>query len=308
MSKTILSFYCDDTTPYGFPPEAFGTFLDFVSSQGIAGESSVLLGTAGALLSRPTTAEQRAYIDQVRRAFDCGIDAHMELMTHWGLYDFKQRRVPDGAPHEGLWLHEPAVSVEEYESYFGHIIEEGERIGVKFTGLTWPGCSCEVCARRYAELRQAGVTAVNPNVWTALLNLAGAGRFRRRTVPCFIQPDESSSGARLMAGEGPCGVYDLIANAGDWLGSYTNTTDRANADYYISADGKTGRIVDLVCAGAPYCVFYAHWQGLNPASGVGWRAFTEVVARGKRFLGDRVTWMRPSDITERVHASGEKTA
>jgi hypothetical protein len=308
MNKTVLSFYCDDTSPYGRPPEAFKTFLDFVSSQGIAGESSVILGIGGALLSRPTSDAQRTYIEQVQRAFDCGIDANMELMTHGGLYDFKEYRVPEDAPHEGLWLHEPAVSVEDYESYFGHILEEGEQIGVKFTGVTWPGCGCEVCTRRYAELRQAGITAVNPNVGRALLNLARQGKFRRRTVPCFIHPDESFSGARLMASDGPYAVYDLIANVGDWLGSYDNTPARVNADYYISADGSAGRIVDLVHAGAPYAVFYAHWQGLNPATGVGWRAFTEVIARVKRFLGDRVTWMRPSDITEQYHAPRAETA
>jgi hypothetical protein len=305
MNKTVLSFYCDDTN--GRPPEAFKTFLDFVSSQGIAGESSVILGHRSGLLSRPTSDTQRAYIGQLQRAFDCGIDANMELMTHRGLYDFKEHRVPEDAAHEGLWLHEPAVSVEDYESYFGHILEEGDKIGVKFTGVTWPGCECEICTRRYAELRQAGITAVNPNVGRAILNLARQGKFRRRTVPCFFHPDESFSGARLMESDGPYAVYELIANVGDWVGdwfgNYDNAPARVNADYYISADGRAGRIIDLVDAGAPYAIFFAHWQGLNPATGVGWPAFMEVVARVKRFLGDRVTWMRPSDITEQYHAS-----
>jgi hypothetical protein len=308
MARTVLSFYCDDTSPYGRPPEAFKTFLDFVAAEGIAGESSVILGMGDRLLSRPSTAEQRAYIDQVRRAFECGVDAHAELMTHGGLYDFAEHRVPEGAQHEGVWLHEPQVTVEQYEEYFGQVLTEGEKIGVKFTGITWPGCGCEACTRRYAALRAAGITRPNPNLWTALLRLARQGRFRRRTVPCFIHPDESRCGPQLLAADGPCGVYDLIANAADRLGSYTNTEDRASADYYISADGRSGRIVELVQAGAPCCVFYAHWQGLNPFNGVGWRAFTEVVTRVRRFLGDRVEWLRPSDITERYHARRSQSA
>ena len=40
MDKTVLSFYCDDTSPYGLPVGTFKTFLDFVSSEGIAGEST----------------------------------------------------------------------------------------------------------------------------------------------------------------------------------------------------------------------------------------------------------------------------
>ncbi len=29
LAKTILSFYCDDTSPYAAGVEAFGTFLEF---------------------------------------------------------------------------------------------------------------------------------------------------------------------------------------------------------------------------------------------------------------------------------------
>jgi hypothetical protein len=305
--KMALSFYCDDTNPYVAPPEAFGAFLDYVAAEGIAGEASVILGfgaEAHGSLSRPRGSVQRDFIAQAQRAFECGVDAHMEVMTHGGLYDFEMQRVPEAAVHEGLWLHEPAVSVAEYESYFRSILDEGAGVGVQFTGLTWPGCGCEPCLRRYGELRSEGVVSVNPSVYQALLNLAKAGRFRGRTVPCFIHPDEADYGAKLVARDGDCGVYDLVANAGDWLGSWENNPARVNADYYISADGRAGRIVELAGAGAPYCLFYAHWQGLNPANGVGWRAFTAMVERVRRFLGDEVVWMRPSEFTDLCHRGG----
>jgi hypothetical protein len=44
MDKTVLSFYCDDTSPYGLAHRDFQDLFDFVSSEGIAGESSVILG------------------------------------------------------------------------------------------------------------------------------------------------------------------------------------------------------------------------------------------------------------------------
>jgi hypothetical protein len=304
MSKTVLSFYLDDTSPYGRPPEAFKTFLDFVSAEGIKGESSVILG-AGAesygLLSRPTMDLQKAYIEQLHRAFACGIDSHMELMTHGGLYDFETGRIPEGAQHEGVWLHEPEVSLEAYQSYFGHILAEGERIGVRFTGVTWPGCSCEACTRRYAELRKSPSYGINPNVWKALLNLAKAGKFRGRTVPCFTESGRTE--LKLMAREGEYGVYDFFPNARDRFGIWENSPQHVDADYYITGDGERGRIVELVRAGAPYCLFYAHWQGLNPATGVGWKAFTEVIERVHKHLGDQVVWMRPSEYTDLCHQS-----
>ena len=302
MRRTVLSFYLDDTSPYDRPADAFKTFLDYVSAEGIKGESSVILGSGAGtygLLSRPTTGLQRAYIEQLHRAFECGVDAHMELMTHGGLFDFAKGCVPEGAVHEGLWLHEPEVSLDAYQSYFGHILAEGERIGVRFTGVTWPGCSCEACEKGYAKLRQSPEYGVNPNVWKALLNLAKAGRFRGPTVPCFTLSEHTE--LKLMAGEGGYGVYDFPPNARDRFGIWENSPEHVDADYYITEDGESGRIVELVRAGAPYCLFYAHWQGLNPATGVGWKAFTQVIARIRKHLGDRVVWMRPSEYTDQCH-------
>ena len=307
MDKTVLSFYCDDTSPYGLPMGTFKAFLDFVLAEGIAGESSAILGYRCAehgLLSRPTTDLQYAYVEQLQRVPRCGIDAHMELMTHWGLYDFERDRMPEQAGHEGVWLYELDVSVEAYQSYLAQIIAEGDQIGVGFTGMTWPGCSCDVCTRRYRELEARGVTDVNPNVWQALLNLAKEGRFRGRTVPCFVGGAQEHGQARLKAGDGAYGVYDLVPNARDRFGIWLNAPDQVDADYYITADGGSGRVVDLVRAGAPYCLFYAHWQGLNPANGVGWDAFTRVVGRIQKHLWDRVIWMRPSEFTDRLLGDG----
>ena len=94
-----------------------------------------------------------------------------------------------------------------------------------------------------------------------------------------------------------------MPNAGDKFATYRNS-DRSeflDADYYITADGKSGIVVRHVAAGAPYCLFYGHWQGLNPVNGLGWKAFNTVVERIRQHLEGRVVWMRPSEITDRYH-------
>jgi hypothetical protein len=302
--KTLLSFYCDDTSPSVAGVKAFETFLDYAAEQKIAGESTAILGSSGRSLSRRPNEEEQAYLKQVGRAWKCGIDTHMELMTHGGRFDFDADRIPDGAGHEGLWLYEPAVAVETYERYFASIIAEGARAGIRFTGLTWPGCGCEVCTRRYAALRAGGHTEPNPAVWQALLNLARQGKFRGRTVPCFFGSSETDGAIHRKASEGECAVFDLMPNAMDHFGIWENNPARVNPDYYIAADGKSGIVVRHVRAGAPYCIWYSHWQGLNPGKGVGWKAFTTVVERIRKHLGDRVVWMRPSEITDRYHKAG----
>ena len=307
--KTILSFYCDDTNPYVAPPEAFRKFLDFASSEGIAGESSFIPGYGcgrHGLISRPSTVVQNDYVEQLRRAFSCGIDTHFELMTHDGVYDFREDRMTDGAIHEGLWLREPGVTTAEYESYFDAIIREAGSIGVLFTGMTEPGCGCSVCEKRREELRKSGITDFNPAVWQALLALSRKGRFRGRTVPCFVGTSKEECSSVLMAGDSENGVYDLSPNAEDRFGIWLNDPAQADPDYYISEDGRSGRLVELVRAGAPYCIFYCHWQGLNPVNGVGWEAFTRMIDRVHSFLGDEVTWMRPSQYTDLLLEDGKK--
>ncbi len=309
--KTVLTFYVDDTNPYIAGVEPFREFLDFVKANGIAGESSMILGFSWeehGLISRPKTAEQRAYIGQLRRAYDCGIDSRMELMTHDGLLDFRTGRAPVGIEHEGIWLYEPKVSLDEYQSYFSHIIAEGNRIGVRFTGVTWPGCSCGACVKRDAELGKDGVLTENPNLWKALLNLAKQGEFRGPTVPCFILGGDGEHPVKMMAGEGKFGIYDLYPHAKDHFGIWENNPARVDADYYISADGESGKIAERILARKPHCVFYAHWQGVNPASGVGWGAFKEVVGRVHKHYADRVVWKRPSALAELFHRRGTTKA
>jgi hypothetical protein len=302
--KTILSFYCDDTSPYAAGAEAFRTFLDFCAEHQIAGESSCILGMNGHSMARSPTEQEQAFLRQVQRAWQCGLGTHMELMTHHALFDFQANREQEGAPHEGLWLHEPAITEAQYERYLGNILAEGERAGIKFTGLTWPGCGCKTCQQRYAQLRASGHTQPNPALWQALLSLARQGKFRGRTVPCFFGSSETAYGLHRKASDGPWAVFDLMPNAMDHFGIWENNPDRVHPDYYITADGKSGIIVRRVEAKSPYCLWYSHWQGLNPAKGVGWPAFTTVVERIRKHLGDRVIWMRPSDITDRYHQAG----
>lgn len=304
MSPTILSFFCDDTSPFTSPPGAFKTFLDFITNEGVRGESSVILGfdwqERGRLLSEPSTPVEEEYIEQLQRASACGSDAHFELMTHAGIYDFERRVIPQPDRHEGVWLYEPEVTVAEYEGYFGSISAEGEKIGVRFTGLTQPGCGCPVCVRRHQELGTGDQSQPNPNVFHALLDLARRGKFRGRSVPCFFGGCLDDGTAELKAHTNGYSVYNLHPNLHDRFGSWRNLPEDVNADYYISQDGLSGRLAELVRAGAPYALFYCHWQGLNPGNGVGWTAFTQVVQRIQRYFRDDVEWLRPSEYSDRL--------
>jgi hypothetical protein len=310
MDKTAFSFYCDDTNPFGVPPEVFGEFLDFVSNEGIAGESSVIIAVQHAkqieehgFLSEPKSDLQHRYIEQLHRAYSCGMDAHMELFTHGGRFDFESRTIPEGVIHEGLWIHTAGIRAEEYEAYFENILDEGDKIGVRFTGVTWPGCGCKVCMDVYRVLDEKGENVVNPNMYAALLNLARRGRFRGRTIPCFVSEDLPGCQVKCVRADGAVGVYDLPPNLADRFAVKKNGKKvPGDPDYYISADGESGTMVESVRAGELYCMFWSHWWDLNPKTGAGWPTFKTVIERVQKHLADKIVWMRPSEITDRIHA------
>jgi hypothetical protein len=303
-NKMILTFYMDDTNPEIVKAETFKYFLDYCAGFGIKGESSVILGYNGSSIINDTLDNHKLYVWQAKQAWEKGIDSHMEIMTHNTLFDFKSGKKKEEGIHEGLWLHEPAVTVAEYQAYFASIIAEGEKAGIRFTGLTWPGCSCEACTKRYAELKKSGPLHINQAAFDALLNLSKDGKFRGRVLPVFYESNETDYGIFRRAADGNYGVYDLMPNCEDHFGIWENSQDHVDPDYYITEDGKSGIIIRHYEDNAPYCMWYMHWQGVNPEKGKGWKAFQTVNDRIRKYLEDKVIWMRPSDVATAYHDAG----
>jgi hypothetical protein len=303
-NKMILSFYMDDTNPVIVKAEAFRYFLDYCNGFGIRGESSIILGYSGKSLAYEPDDNEKVYLWQAKQAWEKGIDSHMEIMTHGELWNFVSSRKNESGIHEGLWLHEPSVTVNEYRDYFVSILEEGARAGIRFTGLTWPGCGCDVCTKRYSELKMTGPLKISNAAFEALLNLARENRFRGRVLPVFYESSETDFNIFRRAAEGEYGVYDIQPNCGDHFGIWENSNDHVDPDYYISEDGKSGILIRHYENNAPYAMWYMHWQGVNPENGKGWKAFQTVNARIRKLMPDKIAWMRPSDIVTAYHDSG----
>jgi len=184
-------------------------------------------------------------------------------MTHAGLFDFERCLISEDAQHEGVWLFEPKVTEAEYQVYFERIISEGARIGVHFSGLTQPGCGCETCVNRHKELGSGDQSHPNPNVWQALWNLGKQRKLSGTSAACFFGGALETASSVLEAGDEKFGVLNLSPNLRDRFGTWRNLQEDFNPDYYITSDGDSGKMVDLVRTGAPYALFYTHWQGFE---------------------------------------------
>ena len=299
MRRTAMSLFIDDTEPR--PPGVFGQVLDFLAAQGVRGKVSAIpglnVGHDAATLGKSDLPRVQAYVAELARADACGFDLHMELMTHNNLWDFATGTQRTEGPHESIWIYDPEVSVAEYEAYFGGVLDNLAPRGLVINGVTVPGCDCEACDTKWETLQAKGYSNVSVNAWQALLNLAAAGRFGVPVVAVFSDESDAAHPTRMIARRGDFGVYDarLDMSVEDLIGFRG-----IDPDFYITEDGQSGRIAELVHAGAAQCFFVAHWHTMNPRHSQGWEAFQAIIRRINATLGDRIEWVKPSEYGQRL--------
>lgn len=302
MKRTALSLFVDDT--HFEPAGQFRSLVDFCITQGVRGKVSLIPALNGTLTGlatgRPDPGAEAWFLRQLSRAAAHGMDIHMELMTHGKLWDFAAGSQRSDGPCEGIWLYDPAVSQAEYEAYLGAILDHAARCGVTINGVSVPGCACQDCTRRWADLQAQGCFSVSDNAYAALLGLAAGGRMGVASVAVYADEADAAHPTRLILSTAGLSVYDarLDMSVEDLIGF----GGQHDADFYISADGRQGRIADLVLAGADQCFFCAHWFAMNPTRPQGWRVFQEIIRRINATLGDKIEWVRPSDHGARLLA------
>ncbi len=303
--RAMATFYIDDVC--GHQPadaEAFSRFSNWVEENGMKGECSAILALRRDEADRPLPL-QADYVNEVNRASCRHLDAHMEVMTHRNVYDFAADRMSADGPHEGVWLMDRTRSVEEYCEYLSGIARKAAQAGFRHAGLTLPGCGCEPCLSLKGRLgiKSPEATDLNRNLLRALLQLAKDNRLS--TPVCTLFVGKSGQGpvdCQQMLFDGRSAVYDVPpAVGGDTLGRWDNLPQYLDLDAYITADGTSGRLPELIAQRTPTMGFYGHWQSIRPDRGVGYSSFQEVGRRVNRLFSDQIVWMRPTEIAMYRH-------
>jgi hypothetical protein len=99
-------------------------------------------------------------------------------------------------------------------------------------------------------------------------------------------------------------VVSILGCTGDWTGGW-DCTEPGGADRYITSDGRSGRLVEVIERGEPACLV-SHWTGIYfNGQQTGFKIFQEVVRRlHARF--DNLAWMKLAEIA-RYWAARELT-
>jgi hypothetical protein len=100
--------------------------------------------------------------------------------------------------------------------------------------------------------------------------------------------------ARDLDTDDPKCVVHTLGCTGDWTGGWDNV-EPVGADAFITADGKKGRMVDVITRGEP-AMMVCHWTGIHwNGEEKGFKVFKEVVRRlHERF--DNLVWMKLSTL------------
>jgi hypothetical protein len=99
-------------------------------------------------------------------------------------------------------------------------------------------------------------------------------------------------------------VVHILGCTGDWTGGWDCVTPKG-ADAFITADGKSGRMVEVIQRGEP-AIIVCHWTGIYwNGLEIGFEIFREVVKRLHATF-DHLHWMKLSEIA-RYWAAKELT-
>jgi hypothetical protein len=301
--RAMAAFIMDDLS--GSLPEdaaAFRKFSRWVCEAGIKGECSVILGLRRTEDGRALP-QQEGFIEDLLAAKD-HLDTFMEVMTHSYLYDFAADRIRTDGPHEGVWMLDRSRPFEEYLAYFRGIAGRAAREGFRHAGLTLPGCGCGPCAEFYGQGRvREAASDLSPRLTKALLQVMSEGLLAGSVCGTFVGSEGAGpDDVRLLDEDGAQGVYDVPPGVrGDHFGRWDNNPEHRDPDFYITEDGERGRLVQLLAQGTRTLVYYGHWQSLRPDRGIGFEPFGQVAARLGKHHGDRLVWMRPSQIAAYRH-------
>ncbi len=289
--------------PSEIPDSFVRKFGEWCAENGVKGKYSVIpypacVGRLDRQLPGWSHSELEASLELVRTLMLPNWDIHPEMVTHTRVIDLKTGHAyPDDSPaFMENWDWATGRSTDEIGGYMAYALEILKNVGLPCEGVTTPGgfashARPQLAQGTFDSLRSVFATEI-PHYFRDLFDSGD------RSVAPLVQ---NASG---LEGDDPRCVVHIIGCTGDWTGGW-DCTEPGGTDRFITADGKSGRMVEVIERGEP-ALMVAHWTGIyfNGAE-TGFTIFREVVKRLRgRF--DNLHWMKLSEVA-RYWAAKELT-
>ncbi len=270
----------------------------FVQEAGIRGDFTVLpypagLGRVDDHLEGYDTGELRDWMALARTAVAPQFDIHCEILTHTNALDLKTWKLLP--PSERDWMEtQNEATLTEYFATAMQILSEAD---LPNHGLTQPWTYSGDEAM-YARAILAAEKRVNQRKVTH--NFLHVDSVAPMVPPRLTHFDPE-------AGEAVVSIWaatnDYIWNAQERDRPEATMSPEALADRYLTPDGQSGRLADLLHGGGPL-ILVTHWQSLySNGSRLGLQTYREIAARVAALYGDKVAWRKLSEISDQFLAA-----
>ncbi len=299
-TKKNGKWYFDSDAQFKFPiaqtidQEFVHEFAHWVSSTQVLGKISVVPFPAGlGRVDRKLTGFPKEWVtdfvstfkNEISKKFDIG----PEMLTHTRALNLRSRKLMSGISEHDWSQKQNSATLSEYLGFALQILKAA---GLEPSGVTSP-CNFGM----YVEGEYA----------KAVLS-AGVSVLGRKVLWYFLHVDSESQNVdhkvMYLDREGGEAVVSLVGSMNDplWSSQFTellyDAWSKERLDPVLSTDGKTGRIAEQVRSGS--CVtIVTHWQSLySNGSKYGLKGLGELVSRINEQLGDKVVWMRCTELAQ----------
>jgi hypothetical protein len=272
-------------------PNSFtDAWADVVEEFGVRGKFSVLPVPAGiGRIDRPLPdvrpADQEEFLRIIRERVSPQMDICIEFLTHFQAWDLKRERPVDYTEKTMA----PFTNRGHLTEYFIYGLRILNDLGLQPTGATSPGASCREIEWAYQGAIRDAVREVRglPIAWY------------------FLHVDDRSAVVlpRIMSLDAERGEACVtMVSAGNDPSWRTQWNEPSALDTLITADGQSGRLVELFRNGS-VIGFHTHWQSLfSEGRATGLADLRITLSRIREHLGDRVLWMKCSELARAVAA------
>ncbi len=273
------------------PNDFWRQFAAWARDAGVKGKFTMLpcpagLGTIDDRVEGYSAAELSELLCIVREELLGPFDITPEIWTHSMAWDMAERRLRPVFEPEWMGLQ----NEETLADYMAGALRVLQKVGLRPTGITQPGYfpgDRDLYAR--AVLRAMKEACGIKRTFFFLDCEATA-----LPAPSRVMVDDQAAGESVVS------IWSGIrADEPFWASLYGDAGDPLTmAEYFIAADGRSGRLVDLVASGGP-AVFHAHGQTLfSNGTRRGFDSLKIVVDRVNRHLGDRIEWSTVQQVAE----------
>jgi hypothetical protein len=272
------------------PNHFWKRFAAWAKAAGVKGKFTFLpcpagLGCIDDKVEGYTDGELSELLALVREELAPSFSITPEIFTHSMAWDVQERKLLPITEYD--WMGQQTEDV--LADYMAEALRILVKVGINPSGITQP-CNFRGDEGLYARaVLRAMKAACGVTRTFYFLNCEAEAK-------AVNSPVKIADAAR---GEYVVSVVSAIrADEPFWESLYGGGDVEKMAEYFISADGKSGRFIDLLSTGSPI-IFHSHGQTLfSNGAEKGFQSLQLVVRRVEKHLAGRVRWVKMMDFAE----------